>query len=969
MSGKGAAPGLLIERAAELNAIAAAIAATVDGSGTALLIEGPAGIGKTRLLAQACARAADAGMTVLTARAAEFEDGYAWGVVRQLFGTGSGDGQGEPETAAIPAVPADDAVALARLALSGRARHAAEDTFAVLHGLYWLTADIARRDGPLLLAIDDLHWADPPSQRFAMHLARRLDGLPVLLSATIREPRAGPARDKALTAALTNEPGVSLLRPAALSRAGSARLVGLAIGGDTSPAFSGACHELTGGNPLLLRGLLTALTAEGVTGSDADVPHLRRLTPDAVSRHVLLRLARLPADVLTTARAIAVLGTSATTTRAARLAGLDPATAADAVATLMAEHLVAGDMRLSFVHPLVRSVIYTDLAPPLRQRWHKRAARQLAGENGTAEVTTHLLAAFPEGDPWVVAKLRAAAADARSRGAPDIAVQCLERALAEPPRDADRADVLFELGVAETFSDPATAAGRLSHVLELSPGWPRRGEVALALSEAVALSGRFRDATTVLEAAISDAMTSGYGAPREAGAAPPSIVTSLQAALLHTARWDLRVHHAIAPLRAELLTRSARGEPLDPRLHAGLANEIAVTGRDRDQAAAHARAALRRPAQLVRSPALPEAAVVLMVAGLTDEAWAAGQAWLELARQNCWLLGTKVAAVALLLIAQRAGNVAQALAFGSEALADANDKWVSDLATAFMVPALIDRGEVDDARALLDAHEVLAGPDVTWPHNVVRHAHGCLHAALGNHAAAVSDLLATGELADRWGVRNPAFMAWRSDAALSLAALGDQAAARRLCGAEIELARAWGDTRTIGVALRAAGIVDGGERGIELLNEAVSVLRQSPARLELARALGDLGAARRRAGARTEARDLLRESLDLAHELGGHAVAERAREELVAAGGRPRRDASHGRDALTPSELRVAELAAAGRTNRQIAQALFVTKRTVENHLTSAYTKLGITARHELAGAITASAQAATAARPTAQVP
>jgi len=141
-------------------------------------------------------------------------------------------------------------------------------------------------------------------------------------------------------------------------------------------------------------------------------------------------------------------------------------------------------------------------------------------------------------------------------------------------------------------------------------------------------------------------------------------------------------------------------------------------------------------------------------------------------------------------------------------------------------------------------------------------------------------------------------------------------------------------------------------RGIELLTEAVAVLRGSPARLELARALLDLGAAHRRAGPRGLARELLRESLDLARALGGLALADRARRELVAAGSRPRRDAVHGRDALTPSELRVAQLAAGGQTNRQIAQALFVTQRTVENHLTSTYGKLGITSRPELAAAL-----------------
>ena len=177
--GPGRSPErLLLERAAELAAITAAIDSACAGAGSVLLVEGAAGIGKTRLLAHACERAADAGMTVLTARAAEYEDGYAWGVVRQLF---------ELELRA-EGRPAEDAVRLAGLALTQTGGPREEDSYAVLHGLYWLTADIAQR-APLLLAIDDLHWADPPSQRFVAHLARRLEGLPVLLAVAVRQPR------------------------------------------------------------------------------------------------------------------------------------------------------------------------------------------------------------------------------------------------------------------------------------------------------------------------------------------------------------------------------------------------------------------------------------------------------------------------------------------------------------------------------------------------------------------------------------------------------------------------------------------------------------------------------------------------------------------------------------------------------------------------------------------------------------
>jgi DNA-binding CsgD family transcriptional regulator len=229
---------------------------------------------------------------------------------------------------------------------------------------------------------------------------------------------------------------------------------------------------------------------------------------------------------------------------------------------------------------------------------------------------------------------------------------------------------------------------------------------------------------------------------------------------------------------------------------------------------------------------------------------------------------------------------------------------------------------------------------------------GCLHAAAGEHAAACADLLLSGDVATSYGISNPVMFPWRSDAAPSLAALGEHQRARELAAENLALARSWGTNRAVGVALRTAALVGDADRGVELLTEAIEVLRRSPARLELARALVDLGAACRRGGLVSQAREHLREGLDLAHELGGLTLADRAREELIAAGGRPRRDAIRGRDALTPSELRVAQMAAGGQTNRQIAQALFVTRRTVETHLTSSYEKLGIRSRSELEAAL-----------------
>jgi DNA-binding NarL/FixJ family response regulator len=165
---------------------------------------------------------------------------------------------------------------------------------------------------------------------------------------------------------------------------------------------------------------------------------------------------------------------------------------------------------------------------------------------------------------------------------------------------------------------------------------------------------------------------------------------------------------------------------------------------------------------------------------------------------------------------------------------------------------------------------------------------------------------------------------------------------------ELELARTWGAPRALGAALRAAGLVEGGEQGLALLEEAVEVLTSSPAKLEHAKARTELGAALRRANRRSEAREQLRRAVELATICGATPLAARAETELRATGARSRRIALSGLESLTPSERRVAQMAAEGPTNREIAQALFVTPKTVELHLSSVYRKLGISSRSQL---------------------
>jgi DNA-binding CsgD family transcriptional regulator len=265
---------------------------------------------------------------------------------------------------------------------------------------------------------------------------------------------------------------------------------------------------------------------------------------------------------------------------------------------------------------------------------------------------------------------------------------------------------------------------------------------------------------------------------------------------------------------------------------------------------------------------------------------------------------------------------------------------------------LVDRGEPEGAAEALDRHDLAETAAGDYFDNLLAFARGRVKLALGQADAAVDELLACGARQEAWGALNPAMIPWRSTVAPALALTGRTDEARSLAAEEVERARSVGARRALGMALRAAGMLEERDEQIRVLEEAAAILADSPARLEQARALSDLGGALRRAGRRADARERLDLALDLAHHCGAAGLAEQARAELLAAGSRPRRTGLTGSAALTPSERRVAEVAARGLSNREIAQALFVTVKTVEMHLGRAYRKLDIRSRAELADAL-----------------
>ena len=921
--------GGLLERDRELARADRAFDRLRGGVGSAVVVEGPAGIGKSDLLAAVRTGAQARGFGVLSARGSEFEAEIAFGVARQLF---------EPMLrAASPEERGqmlDGVAQVGARALGLEAGEPTADRFAAIHGLFWVCANRADQ-GPVVVVVDDVQWADDSSLAWLGYLARRVGDLAVLLVLGLRS--GDPGGDRLELVSLANDGQRIVLGP--LSAAAVGTIVRAQLDQEAAESFCAACSELTGGNPLFVRELLAAAREQGLAACGESEEALRRIAPAAVGTSVLARLGRLGAEAVALARAVAVLGPGAEVVLAARLAELNPVVAELTADRLAAAQVFTAVRPLEFFHPLIGAAVREDIAPGARRIAHRRAAELIDRAGSLTRVAAHLLACGPAGDGWVIERLRDAAHEALERGAPDVGAQYLRRVLSEPPAPGERAAVLLSLGMAEWRASQPGAVARLEQALG-EAGEDRGTFVAACslLALAYAVSDRADRAVEVLERATA-----------VVGETDAALALGGQAAVVMVGLLDERT--APSALRRAEALRGRLRTLSDPTVY--VLGTLAYYAARMNRAGEAQELAERALACEPYPPPLDICMFLIPTLTLVE----------------CYEVVYRLAAD-LLAAARHRGALQETIAIlasrtsawcdcGALADAEADARWAIERAhgvvrmnaVSELIRVLVERDELEAAEHAL---EELADPCASRSGNVTRFliARGRLRSAQGRLQEALDDFLECGQRLAQLG--SPVWIGalWRDEAALAYAALGDRGEALRLAGEQLELARAFGRPRMLGVSLRASGLIEGGEAGLQLLGEAVRTLERSESALELARVRSDHGAALRRAGRRVQARAELERALDLSYRLGARRIANHARTELIAAGAKPRRDAITGRDALTAGELRVARLAAEGLTNREIAQALFITTNTAKAHLGRIYRKLDITRRDQLEQAL-----------------
>ncbi|MGV9506155.1 AAA family ATPase [Streptomyces tendae] len=625
----------------------------------------------------------------------------------------------------------------------------------------------------------------------------------------------------------------------------------------------------------------------------------------------------------------------------AEAAGADPARIEGWLAAMTRLGLLRPDAggRPRFAHPLLRDAVLSGWPRPRREAVHRAAAEAMLRRGDRVEaVARHVLRTPAVGRSWALRVLRDAVTVAVHDARPADAVRYLRRALDEPLTDDLRQRLLTELGSLEYASaDTPAAIARLAEAQHL-PADPRnRVRTAVALGTALAGRGEIRTAMEVLRR--TEGRLSGH----------PGLARTVQTATALLSDADLATRQEVY----RWLSETGRVSPeLVGTAGQALLVRYAATAAliSADEAMTRVRDLLAQPTDPLAEPfLLGTAAAVAQWADELDEAerlverGLAGQHPALLHPMQHALLNTRAD-----IVASR-GDHARLLALA----ADTGPGTGPTNRDAHALMALVHTGRTDEALRHADRFDLREAPE-NWELNRYLYARGVLRAATGDPAGALHDFLECGRRQAAREVISPVVTPWRTAVAECRLALGGGPEALALATEELRLARVWGTPRTVGRALRVLGTATGGRRGLELAEEAVRTLRDAAADtdMELIPALLAQGRQLLDAGERGRARARLREAADLAERKGALRWLTLAGQALREGGARGPVASRTGADALTGSERRIAELAADGRTNTEIADLLHLARRTVETHLTSTYRKLRIRRRTELPGAL-----------------
>ncbi len=946
-SGTPAQPRLY-ERQAFLNEFAAMFSGSWPHANGTVVIEGFHWTGRTALLGAACHLARERHLSVLRARGSYLDSAAAWGVVRQLFG----DKLDGPTANSRPG----GAIAAK---LGGGDHTLSEPKLAEIYNDLDALLDELAVPAPVLLAVDDADQADIQSAGWLSHLARHLEHHNVRLVITAAHRQRGTplsAIDR-----LRSEPQTRAMTLRPLGRAATATLLGLSPKNAFTERMVDVLHAACGGSPYLVAAVARALPTCPLP-TDGEVAQAVGNTISArVGRAVLARLVALPCEtsaLLSLLEAVAVLDGDADLSTCALFSGLPFPDIDGLVDCLVDDGLLSAGNFLRFEQTVVRTALLAEMGSSRRSIAHVSAARVLDQRGAPAEaVARHLLHAEPLGDPWAATRLEEAGKEALGRGDRATAFALLSKALSAGPEGAGP-HLLLDLAYASAEVDLDAATRHLRRAVELGADPGEAASVALSLAGAIADGGE---------------------APALLG-----LLDEVAARLPHTSR-DLRIEIEVAVAditRAAARRAGARGvvaglletPPTAPTAPAiggsaqrlglalvavadsasasrGRARQIAVSvnwALSPSELASGDRWAVRLRARAVQ--ALGQAGELRQAAALVPLA-------LEQAHKaaNPTAEAEFSLSLAYLLLAE--GRLKEAHAAVSGCLRTMGGlPWLTrPLALACLGEVLLAQGRRGEALELLSAPP--GGSETATPTPEGRRfleQRGRSRLAANQVDAALSDF----ELAKRWaeleGADNPGATGWRSGMAACLLAKGEAEEALVLAQENVGLARAFGAPWLVGATLVDAAVASPPGARLALLREAVEVLGGAGAPLTLAGALVELGTELLRDNrCPPEALDVLRRGADLASRCGAAELAERAAAALRSAGARPRRLAMTGPHALTPAEWRVAEQAAAGRSNSEIASQLHLARKTVEGHLARAYRKLEVRSREQLADHLT----------------